>query len=213
MKNAKIKELKERGLVLATRNKKKLEEFRRILEPEEIRVYSASELGYDREVEETADTFEGNARLKAATVAGALGRPALADDSGLCIDALGGEPGVLSARYGGEDLTDRGRCELVLEKMAQISESERGAHFVATLVLDFVADNLEPLVIEGRVDGTILHEIRGEGGFGYDPIFFEPTNGMSFAELPPDKKDSISHRGRALQQFLQIIREDRERET
>ena len=195
--------LKERGLLLATGNRHKLEEFRRILQPMGIRITSPAEQNCQIQVEETAPDFVGNARLKAVAFAKACGRPALADDSGLAVDALGGAPGVKSARFGGEGLDDRDRRLLLLEKLKDVPDRERVARFVCVLAL--CLDEERVFTYEGRTEGRILSEERGTGGFGYDAVFLDPVSGRTFAELPPEEKDKRSHRARALDKFLEAI--------
>ncbi len=184
-------------LVAATGNAHKLREFREILKGFEI--VSEREAGYLGEVEETGETFAENARLKAYAVCKATGLPALADDSGLCVDALGGAPGVYSARYsGGGDAENRA---LLLERLA--GEEARGAHFACAVCLVF-PDGRE-LSAEGRSYGTILREERGTGGFGYDPLFYSQELGKTFAEASEAEKNSVSHRGRALRALGELL--------
>lgn len=180
-------------LVMATRNRKKLRELREILTDLGIEVVSQQEIGFDLEVEETGTTFEENARLKARAVMEASGLPAVADDSGIAVDALGGRPGVYSARYGGVE-TDAGRNALLLREMED--RTDRGAAFVAAVCCVF-PDGRE-ITVRGECRGQLLREERGTGGFGYDPLFYLPEFGMTMAEMTPEAKNGISHRGRAL---------------
>ena len=189
-------------LVLASKNQKKMAEMNRILSQLGIEVCSEAEAGVDVEVEETGTTFEENSLLKAKAVMEASGLPAIADDSGLCVDALNGAPGVYSARYGGEGLDDEGRYRLLLENMR--GQSPRTAHFVSVITCAFPDGTV--LTARGECDGTIAFAPMGEGGFGYDPVFFLPERKKTFAKLSPEEKNAISHRGKALEQFEQILR-------
>ncbi len=188
-------------LVLASKNPKKLAEMNRILSQLGIEVCSEAEVGVDVEVEETGTTFEENSFLKAKAVMEASGLPAIADDSGLCVDALNGAPGVYSARYGGEGLDDEGRYRLLLENMR--GQSPRTAHFVSVITCAFPDGTV--LTARGECNGTIAFAPMGEGGFGYDPVFFLPERKKTFAQLSPEEKNTISHRGKALEQFEQIL--------
>lgn len=186
-------------LIAATNNQKKLLEIQRILEPMGYTVLSLKEAGLSIEVEETADSFSGNARLKAMAVYERTGLPTVADDSGLCVDALDGAPGVYSARFGGEGLDDRGRYLLLLEKLSGIQN--RGARFVSAVCCVLGENQL--LECEGTCEGEIATEPFGEGGFGYDPVFL--VDGVSYAMLSPEEKDKISHRGRALERLRGLL--------
>ena len=183
-------------LVLASKNGKKLTEMRDILSHMGVEVCLQSEAGVDVDVEETGTTFEENSLLKARAVMQASGLPAIADDSGLCVDALGGAPGVYSARYGGPGLDDTGRYRLLLENMRG---QPRGAKFVSVITCCF--PNGDVLTARGECPGTIAFAPMGEGGFGYDPVFFLPQLKKTFAQLTPEEKNAISHRGLALKQF------------
>ena len=184
-------------LVLASKNQKKLAEMNDILSHLGIQVCSEAEVGVDVEVEETGTTFEENSLLKARAVMEASGLPAIADDSGLCVDALSGAPGVYSARYGGPDLDDAGRYRLLLENMR--GQSPRTAKFVSVITCCF--PNGDVLTARGECPGTIAFAPMGEGGFGYDPVFFIPSLKKTFAQLSPEEKNAISHRGKALEAF------------
>ena len=184
-------------LVLASKNQKKLVEMNDILSHLGVEVCSEAEAGVDVEVEETGTTFEENSLLKARAVMEASGMPAIADDSGLCVDALGGAPGVYSARYGGEGLDDRGRTRLLLENLR--GQMTRTAKFVSVITCCF--PNGDVLSARGECPGTIAFAPMGEGGFGYDPVFFIPSLKKTFAQLTPEEKNAISHRGKALEQF------------
>ena len=181
-------------LVLATQNPKKLKEMNEILSHLGVEVVSEAELGVRIEV---GETFTDNARLKATAVMQATGLPAVADDSGLCVDALNGGPGVYSARFGGEGLDDKGRYTLLLEMLR--GQTDRAAHFHTSIVCAF--PNGDELVCEGECPGTIAFAPMGEGGFGYDPVFFVPELRKTFGQLTAEEKASVSHRGKALRAF------------
>jgi XTP/dITP diphosphohydrolase len=183
-------------LVLASKNQNKLAEMQEILSQLGVEVCLESEVGVDIEVEETGTTFEENSRLKAQAVMEATGLAAIADDSGLCADALGGAPGVYSARYGGPELDDMGRCRLLLENL---KGQPRGARFVSVITCCF--PNGDVLTARGECPGTIAFVPMGEGGFGYDPVFFVPELKKTFAQLTAQEKNAISHRGKALTAF------------
>ena len=184
-------------LVLASKNKKKLIELNAILSGLGVEVCSEAEAGVDVDVEETGTTFEENSLLKAKAVMEASGMPAIADDSGLCVDALGGAPGVYSARYGGEGLDDQGRTRLLLENMK--GQSPRTCRFVSVITCCF--PNGDVLSARGECEGTVAFSPMGEGGVGYDPVFFVPGLKKTFAQLTAEEKNSMSHRGKALELF------------
>ena len=184
--------------VLATHNPGKLKEMSDILARFGVEVVSPGDLGITVDVEETGTTFAENAMLKAKAICAAAQLPAIADDSGLCVDALNGGPGVYSARYGGEGLDDRGRYMLLLNNMR--GQTTRAAHFACAIACAF--PNGDTLTAEGRCDGTIAFAPMGEGGFGYDPVFFVPEKAKTFGQLTAEEKSAISHRGRALESFV-----------
>ena len=189
-------------LVLATQNPKKLKEMNEILSHLGVEVVSEAELGVRIEVEETGETFTDNARLKATAVMQATGLPAVADDSGLMVDALNGEPGVYSARYGGPDcISDSDRINYLLKKLENVPEGKRTAKFVSVITL--VTPDGREIVARGECPGHILFERHGNGGFGYDPVFFAEDAGCTFAELAPEQKNQVSHRARALRAFVE----------
>ena len=185
----------------ATGNAGKLRELRRILEAQGHEVVSQKELGITIEPEETGTTFAENAMLKAKAICAASGLPAIADDSGLCVDALNGGPGVYSARYGGEELDDRGRYTLLLQNMR--GQTTRAAHFACAIACAF--PDGKTLTAEGRCDGAIAFAPLGEGGFGYDPVFLVPEKGKTFGQLTAEEKGAISHRGKALRAFSEKL--------
>ena len=190
--------------ILASNNSKKLAEMRGILSPLGIELLSQSEAGLSIEVEENGSTFEENSRLKALGACDLVNAPCIADDSGLCVDALGGEPGVYSARYGGESCrSDKDRYELLLRNMEGVTD--RRAKFVC--VITCVFPNGDSIVCRGECPGEILTAPRGEGGFGYDPVFRPEGETRSVAEMDAGEKNAISHRGRALEKFKAKLRE------
>lgn len=188
-------------LVLASKNAHKLVEMRDILSQLGVEVVLESDAGVDVDVEETGTTFEENAFLKAHAVMEASGLPAIADDSGLCVDALGGAPGVYSARYGGPELDDAGRYRLLLENLR--GQLDRRGKFVSAICCCF--PNGDRVEARGECPGTIAYAPRGEGGFGYDPVFFLPGLKKTFAQLTPEEKNAVSHRGAALRAFREKL--------
>lgn len=184
-------------IVLATSNKNKLKEIQELLKGFPVEIKSLVDFGPMPEAVEDGETFDENAYKKAIHYAKVLGVPCLADDSGLAVDALDGRPGVYSARYAGLGATDWDNCEKLLGEMAGLTK--RTAHFVCVLSLATPAG--PALTWEGRCDGEIIHERRGESGFGYDPVFFSPELGKTFAEVTMAEKSRVSHRGRALAEF------------
>ena len=193
-------------VVLASKNKHKLVEISKITEKFGIELILQSELGIDIDVEETGTTFEENSFLKAEAVMKATGLPALADDSGIAVDALNGEPGVYSARYGFDDsLDDWGRLLLLLKNTEHVPDGQRQAQFVC--VITMVTPEGQTIQARGEIHGELLREARGENGFGYDPIFYYPPFGMTTAEMSPDDKNQVSHRGQALRVFYDKMKE------
>jgi len=190
-------------MVLASKNAHKLGEMRAILGELGVEVVLESDVGLDVDVEETGTTFEENAALKAKAVMEAGGLPAIADDSGLCVTSLGGGPGIYSARYGGEGLSDKQRYELVLDGLK--GQVDRSAKFVSVIACAFPNGDL--LTCRGECPGVIAHAPRGEDGFGYDPVFFVPEKKKTFAQMAPEEKNAISHRGVALRKFSGILKE------
>ena len=188
-------------LVLASSNPGKLAELRARLEPAGLHVVPQDAFGVEPP-EETGLTFVENALIKARAASAATGRPALADDSGVVVDALDGAPGVRSARYAGDGASDADNVARLIESLAGVAPSERGAAFVCTVVYLRHARDPCPIVCEGVWEGRILDAPRGDGGFGYDPVFFVETFGRTAAELSGGEKDAVSHRGQALAQLL-----------
>lgn len=189
--------------VLASNNEDKLKEMRDILSELGFDVLSQSEAGISLEVDETGKTFYENAYLKAAAAMKATGMPAIADDSGLMVEALGGEPGVRSKRYGGDGLSDRDRNDLLLRNMT--SKEHRAAKFVSSIVCVFPCGDI--VSAEGTCEGAIMYETKGTGGFGYDPLFYVTEAAKGMAEMTPREKNLISHRGRALRTFEPKLRD------
>ena len=184
-------------VVLASKNPHKLVEISKITEKFGFDLILQSELGVDIDVEETGTTFEENSLLKAQAVMEATGLPALADDSGIAVDALNGEPGIYSARYGfDESLDDWGRLELLLKNTENVPDGSRQAQFVC--VITMVTPEGQMIQARGEAHGELLRQPVGSGGFGYDPIFYYPPLGKAFAELAPEEKNQVSHRAEAL---------------
>ena len=193
-------------VVLASKNRHKLEEISKITEKFDMELILQSELGVDIDVEETGTTFEENSFLKADAVMKATGLPALADDSGIAVDALNGEPGVYSARYGFDDtLDDWGRLELLLKNTENVPDGQRQAQFVC--VITMVTPDGKTIQARGEIHGELTREPRGENGFGYDPIFYYPPLGKTTAELSPEEKNQVSHRANALRIFYEKLKE------
>lgn len=192
-------------VIIATQNKGKAKDFEALFGPLGYEVLTLRDVAKDMDVEETGVTFEENAILKAEAVAEALRTTVIADDSGLEIDALNGEPGVYSARYAGEAKSDEANIEKVLAKLEGVSEEQRTARF--RCVLAIASPNKETVTYSGSCEGMILSERRGDHGFGYDPIFFVPNEGKAMAELLPEEKAAISHRGNALRELEKAMPE------
>lgn len=191
-------------LILASNNKAKLREFKRMFEGTEVEIVSQREAGYDFEVEETGTTFEENSYLKAKAVTDASGCAAIADDSGIEVDCLGGEPGIYSARYGvGHDASDEERNNYMLAKMGD--STDRTARYVCAVCCTL--PNGDVLRTRGECEGEILFAPKGEGGFGYDPLFVPVGFDRTMAEITPEEKDAISHRGKATREFVEMFKE------
>ncbi len=191
-------------LLIATHNQGKIQEYREMLADLPFNIVGLGDIGLGAvDVDETGTTFEENAILKAVTYARASGRMAISDDSGICVDALDGAPGIYSARYGNmpDDATRRTH---LLENMVGVPEAERTAHFVCVIAVHHPA-NGRTMVIEGTCDGRILPEERGEGGFGYDRLFLPEDYSESFGEMPVEQKNALSHRGRAVAKLPEVL--------
>lgn len=193
-------------VVLASKNPHKLIEISKITEKFGFELVLQSELGVDLDVEETGTTFEENSFLKAEAVMKATGLPALADDSGIAVDALNGEPGIYSARYGfDESLDDWGRLLLLLKNTEHVPDGQRQARFVC--VITFITPDGKSIQARGEIHGELTREPHGENGFGYDPIFYYPPLGKTTAELTPEEKNAVSHRANALKLFYEKMKE------
>ncbi|HBS19079.1 MULTISPECIES: RdgB/HAM1 family non-canonical purine NTP pyrophosphatase [Halomonadaceae] len=192
-------------LVLASGNSGKLKEFNQLLSPLGLDVRPQAEFGV-HDVEETGLTFVENALLKAREASRVSGLPALADDSGLEVDALNGAPGIYSARYAGEPKSDQRNNEKLLAALSECAEGQRTARYWCVLVYLRHAEDPVPVIVQRSWEGEVLAHPRGEGGFGYDPLFWLPDQGMSVAELPSETKNRLSHRGRALHALVDILK-------
>jgi len=193
-----------RRLLVATLNPGKVREISAALQPEGIEVCGLDLLADRPDIEETGETFEANARLKADGYSLHTDLPVLADDSGLEVDALGGDPGVRSARYGGPGLSEADRNRKLLEALAGVEAQQRTARFRCVLALARGGKTLA--TFEGTIEGRLLDAPRGENGFGYDPLFFHPESGCTTAELTTEAKQRVSHRGKAIAAFLEALR-------
>lgn len=193
-------------VVLASKNKHKLVEISRIVEKLDIQLVLQSELGVDIDVEENGTSFEENSFIKAEAVMKATGLPALADDSGIAVDALNGEPGIYSARYGGDPtMTDEDRMLLLMHNMENVPDGQRQAKYVCVITL--VTPDGKSIAARGEVHGEIMRAPVGHNGFGYDPIFYYPPFGKGFAEVSAEEKNAVSHRAVALQEFYRKLKE------
>lgn len=188
-------------LAIATNNKHKLQEIKAILDGKFEKMLSLDDLGIDIEIEETGETLEENALIKAREIVRLTGMPALADDTGLMVDALNGAPGVYSARYAGEAHNDKANRQLLLQNLK--NASSRSAHFGTAIAVCYPDGSY--LVSHGKVEGTIIDEERGENGFGYDCIFLSDELGKTFAEASAEEKNAVSHRGRALRAMVELL--------
>lgn len=192
-------------MIIATRNPGKLREIEAILSPFPLKILSLKDFPSIPEVREDGATFAENAAKKARTIAHSTGRVAIADDSGLAVEALQGRPGVFSSRYAGENATDQERCQKLLQKMAKIPEGRRQAAFFCAIAVARPDGKME--VVQGECRGSITFAPRGKHGFGYDPIFWVPEFGKTMAELEPEVKNRISHRAKALEKLKVLLPE------
>jgi XTP/dITP diphosphohydrolase len=190
-------------ILLATRNKAKVKEYSKLLHGIPYAIVSLEDIGIAQDVEESGETFEENASIKAKTYASMSGLVAIADDSGLEVDALGGEPGVRSARYAGEGATDKRRIDCLISKMKNIPLEQRAARF--RCVIAVATPGGEVKYCEGKCDGVITFEPKGENGFGYDPIFYLPDRKLTMAEISMEEKNKISHRGKAAAKARRLL--------
>lgn len=194
-------------VVLASNNPGKLRELDAVLRPMGWELVAQGDLGVP-EAEETGTTFEANALLKARHAAACTGLAALADDSGIEVDALDGRPGVYSARYAGPQCDDEANNRLLLQELEGVPEEQRGACYQCVIALVRTAEDPDPLIARGAWEGRILEAPQGHNGFGYDPLFYVPTHGCASAELEPDVKNALSHRGAALRALVERLQAD-----
>lgn len=192
-----------KAVIVATKNKGKAKEFERMFFPLGFDVKTLLDFEEIDDVEETGQTFEENAILKAEAISRLTGQVVIADDSGLIVDALNGAPGIYSARYAGEDKNDEANIDKVLKELEDVPEEERAARFYCALAV--AIPNSPTITVHGTCEGFVLRERRGQNGFGYDPIFFVDELGLSMAELSSDEKSKISHRGKAMKKLEEII--------
>ena len=193
-------------MIFATGNENKMKEIREILGDLPLEILSMKQAGISADIEEDGTSFEENALIKAREVCRLAGEMVLADDSGLEIDYLTGEPGIYSARYMGEDTSYRIKNQNLIDRLEGVPDEQRTARFVCAIAAVF--PNGKELVVRGTVEGMIGYEERGENGFGYDPIFYLPDRGVSTAELPPEEKNSLSHRGNALRKMKELLEKE-----
>lgn len=192
-------------VIMATSNQDKVREIRQMLEGTSIQIVSLKEAGIHADIEENGQSFEENAVIKAEAIRDLTGQMAIADDSGLVIDYLDGMPGIYSSRFMGEDTPYPVKNKAILEKLKDAEGEERSARFICAMAIAY--PDQDTRVFTGVMEGRIAEEIAGEGGFGYDPIFFLPERGLTSAQLSPEEKNAISHRGKALRQAAAVLRE------
>ena len=190
-------------VIFATTNLNKVREIKEMLEGKDISVLSMKDINLDMEIEETGKSFAENAKIKAEAVSKATGKLAIADDSGLVVDAMDGAPGIYSSRFMGEDTDYKIKCRAIMDNLKDTKEEERSARFVCAMAI--AEPSKETKIFEGIFEGRIAHEYKGENGFGYDPIFFVPELGKTSAEISPDEKNEISHRGKALRKVVKEL--------
>lgn len=197
-------------LIMATSNKDKVREIREMLEGFDIDIVSLAEAGIDAKIEENGTTFEENATIKAEAIRDLTNQMVIADDSGLMVDAMNGEPGVYSARFMGEDTGYDVKCGAILKNLEGIEEEKRSARFVCAMAIAYPKDTGKMTqIFKGVFEGRIAHSPKGENGFGYDPIFFVPEKNMTSAELSPEEKNEMSHRGKALRLAVEELKKQR----
>ena len=192
-------------VVIATKNAGKVREFERLFEKFDLEVKSLYDYADVEEAEETGDTFEENAIIKAEALSKQIQQIVIADDSGLIVDALNGKPGVRSARYAGENKDDEANMQKVLQGLENVPQEKRTARFYCALAVAFPEEDKKTVIVNGTCEGKILEQKRGDKGFGYDPIFYVEEFKRSMAELSPEEKNKVSHRGRALRKLEQKI--------
>lgn len=195
-------------IVLASRNAHKIKELEAFLRPIDpsVEILSLDDIGYEGDIDENGTTFEENAAIKAETIA-ARGYIAVADDSGLAVDALNGAPGVYSARYAGNHGDDHANNMLLLEHMKDVADKDRTASFVSVIACAFPSHSHKTIISRGECPGTVLHAYRGNGGFGYDPLFYYAPFDKTYAEMTAEEKNKISHRARAMEGFIKAFKE------
>lgn len=193
-------------ILIATSNEGKMKEFRRLLADKEVEVLSMKEAGIEIDIEENGTTFEENAAIKAKALCAVSNTLCLADDSGLVIDFLGGEPGIYSARYLGHDTPYEEKNRSIIERMKGVKDQERTARFVCAVAAAFPDGTV--MTVTDTMEGLIAHEPAGCGGFGYDPIFFFPPKGITSAEMTSDEKNAVSHRGKALRRMIAFLQKE-----
>ncbi len=192
---------------MATTNKDKVREIREMLEGRDIEIVSLAEAGIDAKIEENGTTFEENAAIKAETIRDLTNQMVIADDSGLMVDAMDGGPGVYSARFMGEDTGYDIKCGAILKKLEGLEDEKRGARFVCAMALAYPKETgKETKIFKGIFEGRIAYEPKGENGFGYDPIFFVPEKNQTSAEISPEEKNEMSHRGKALRLAVEELK-------
>ena len=191
-------------VIMATGNADKVREIRQMLEGSDIEIVSLKEAGIDVQIEETGSTFDENAAIKAEFIRDLTGHVTIADDSGLEIDYLNGAPGIYSSRFMGEDTSYDIKNAAILEKLAGVPDEQRGARFVCAMAIAYPEGSTA--ICKGVMEGRIAHEIAGDEGFGYDPIFFLPERGCTSAQLYPTEKNIVSHRGKALRQAVLVLK-------
>ena len=197
----------KKKFIVATKNKGKLNEIKEILSDFDYEVLSMTDLGINKEIEETGSTFEENALIKAKAVWNLTGETVMADDSGLEVDALNGAPGIYSSRFAGPNATDEERNKKLLALLEEVPFEKRKARFVCAIAV--VYPDGSDFVVRGTCDGYIAFKPEGNNGFGYDPLFYVPEFGMTTAQMDPKKKHSISHRGKALQEMINMLKQNR----
>ncbi|MFP4456338.1 MAG: XTP/dITP diphosphatase [Clostridia bacterium] len=190
-------------IILATRSKGKIAEFSELLDPYKVEILTTYDLDEPLEVQETEDTFRGNARLKATAYMELTGYPALADDSGLIVESLGEKPGVYSSRYAGINATDKENNEKLLHELKDVPMDRRNAKFISAIALVFPNNSVQ--IVEGTCEGIILEEPKGDNGFGYDPLFYVPEVKKTYAEMTSKEKNQYSHRAKAMQKLARIL--------
>ncbi|MBQ9030424.1 MAG: XTP/dITP diphosphatase [Parasporobacterium sp.] len=195
-------------IIMATSNMDKVREIRQMLEGTDLEILSLKEAGIRVGIEETGTSFDENAAIKAEAVRDATGQLAIADDSGLVIDYLDGAPGIYSSRYMGEDTSYTVKNQAILDQLKEAAPEQRSARFVCSMAIAWPDGHTD--LYQGFMEGRIAYEIAGEGGFGYDPIFYLPEYGCTSAQLSPQEKNAISHRGKALRQVVEVLKQHRE---